>query len=280
MRHSRVARTIFAIMFISLFGVYIFLTHDTRTFSKDLESWGEATGMHRTGMAAAIKVTDETDEASEPVVITAPEATAEPEPTEMPEPELFNDKLPDIDINSWEYMLVNADNSAGEYAPPELATVGEISVDSRIADALKAMGDDAVAQGLSVFYSSGYRSYSEQAANFKRVCENNGISDGKDAQGFYISMPAGCSEHQTGLCCDITDHYYQIKDRSIENTEMYQYMCKHCHEFGFIVRYPDGKENITGVMYEPWHFRYVGIEAATYIMENNLTLEEFVALYR
>jgi hypothetical protein len=61
---------------------------------------------------------------------------------------------------------------------------------------------------------------------------------------------------------------------------MYQWMEAHCQEYGFIVRFPDGKEDITGIIYEPWHFRYVGVEAATYIMEHNLTLEEFVALYK
>ena len=61
---------------------------------------------------------------------------------------------------------------------------------------------------------------------------------------------------------------------------MYQWMEAHCQEYGFIVRFPDGKEDITGIIYEPWHFRYVGVEAATYIMEHNLTLEEFIALYK
>ena len=57
-------------------------------------------------------------------------------------------------------------------------------------------------------------------------------------------------------------------------------MAEHCQEYGFILRFPEGKESITGVMYEPWHFRYVGVDAATYIMENGLTLEEFVGLYQ
>ena len=153
-------------------------------------------------------------------------------------------------------------------------------VDSRIADALAAMAADTRAQGLSVYLSSGYRSYADQAANFLRVCRNNGVSDGKDSQGYYITMPAGHSEHQTGLCCDITDIYYPTKNRSIENTAMFQYMNAHCQEFGFILRFPDGMEPITGVMYEPFHFRYVGVEAAKYIAENNICFETFVSLYR
>jgi len=70
-----------------------------------------------------------------------------------------------------------------------------------------------------------------------------------------------------------------MKDASLANTALFQWMSAHCHEYGFIVRYPEDKQDITGIIYEPWHFRYVGIEAATYIMENGLCFEEFLALY-
>ena len=66
----------------------------------------------------------------------------------------------------------------------------------------------------------------------------------------------------------------------LESTATYQWMSQHCHEYGFIVRFPKGKDDITGIMYEPWHYRYVGVPAATYIMEHGLTLEEFVELYQ
>jgi D-alanyl-D-alanine carboxypeptidase len=186
---------------------------------------------------------------------------------------------PNIDITSWEFMLANGDNTINEYEPPEITYLEEIPLDSRIVEPIKAMVEDARNQGLNVYLSSGYRSYSEQAANFVRVCENNGITDGKNAEGYYITVPAGCSEHQTGLACDITDVYYPIKDESIANTETYQYMSQHCQDFGFIVRYPEEKREITGIMYEPWHYRYVGVEVAKYITENHLCLEEFLDLY-
>lgn len=223
-----------------------------------------------------------------------PEQTEEVEPTPEPSPTPdLNTPAgraearglpapPDIDIDSWEFMLANGENSIAEYVPPELAVVGTNSqkFDTRIVDALNAMVEDAQSKGLSVFVSSGYRSYSDQAANFTRVCQNNGVTDGKNAKGFYITMPAGCSEHQTALAADITDKYYELKDESIENTELFQYMKDHCQEFGFIVRFPKGMEKITGVMYEPFHFRYVGVEPATYIMENGICLEEFISLYK
>ena len=179
-------------------------------------------------------------------------------------------------------MLVNGDNSIGQYVPPSLEYLGEnqCPVDSRIAEPLIAFAQDAIDQGLPVYLSSGYRSYEAQAENFIRVCNNNGCTDGKGSDGLYITMPAGCSEHQTALCCDITDVYRATKKwQDVEPTETYQYMVKRCHEFGFILRYPNGKGDITGVMYEPWHYRYVGVEVATYITENGLTFEEFHQLY-
>ena len=201
---------------------------------------------------------------------------------------------PEIDVNSWEFMLANGDHSIGEYAPEQLAYLNQTAdemdiqygfnpnrcpVDSRIAQPLLDFARGCRDAGLPVYLSSGYRDYGTQAANFTRICQNNGVTDGKDSNGHYITMPAGCSEHQTALCCDITDRYYEIKNASIEQTETFQWLVEHCWEYGFIHRFPSGKEDVTGVMYEPWHFRYVGNEAAEYITRNGLVLEEFLALY-
>ena len=127
----------------------------------------------------------------------------------------------------------------------------------------------------SILAVSGYRTQKEQRAIYSDSLKANG----PDFTRRYVALP-NHSEHQTGLCCDITDIYYPTKNRSIENTAMFQYMNAHCQEFGFILRFPDGMEPITGVMYEPFHFRYVGVEAAKYITENNICFETFVSLYR
>ena len=98
-------------------------------------------------------------------------------------------------------------------------------------------------------------------------------------------FPPGTSEHSTGLAFDITDeylyyaNYYNMHDPTVADTEVYKWMAEHCQEYGFIVRYPEGKEQYYGMACYPGHFRYVGVEAATYIMENHLCLEEFLALY-
>lgn len=219
--------------------------------------------------AAQTQTAEVTEPSAAPTETPAP--TSAPAPTPTPGP--YSDK-PDIDITSWEYLLANSDNPIGNYAP-KLGTIEGQQLDARVIDAMKSFAAAARAQGLSVYLSSGYRSYDEQNYLYKRKVAQYG-----EAEAAKIVAPPGTSEHQTGLACDITDKYYQSKDSSLENTALYQWMSQHCQEYGFIVRYPKDKEDVTGIIYEPWHFRYVGVEAATYIMSKGLCLEEFVALYK
>ena len=287
---NRVGRAIIGILALVLFGFYTYRQDQIHWHSADVESWGPATGLHPEGFEAGVDMNAEQQQAPvqmnfttpEPAMPAVPEAPAElPEPT--PEPLRF-------DMSDWKYMLVNGDHSIDQYEPENLVYLNmtadetdlqtsynpnRIAVDARIAQPLLDMALGCKAAGLPVFLSSGYRSYSEQAANFTRICQNNGITDGKDANGHYITMPAGCSEHQTGLCCDITDRYREIKNDEIFQTETFRWLRDHCADYGFILRFPTGKEDITGVMNEGWHFRYVGLDAARYIMDHDLTLEEF-----
>ncbi len=207
----------------------------------------------------------------DPVAIpeeTTPEMTAE---TTSDRPA----DLPDIDITSWQYILANADHPIGDYTPETKLVENDQYVDYRIYDAITSFIADCRAAGNSVYLSSAYRSYDTQDYLFKRKVEQYGSEE----EAAKIVLPPGTSEHQTGLSADITEVYYEVKNRELENTDMYKWMAAHCQEYGFIVRYPDGKEDITDIIYEPWHFRYVGVEAATYIMEHDLTLEEFLAYY-
>lgn len=181
---------------------------------------------------------------------------------------------PDIDINSWEFILANPWNSIEDYYP-DVVQIEDIEVDYRIYDAMEAFVSDCRAAGNTVYLSSGYRSYDLQTYLFEKKCEEYD----EETAATIVARP-GTSEHQTGLAADITEEYYEYKNASLADTAMYQWMEAHCQEYGFIVRFPDGKEDITGIIYEPWHFRYVGVEAATYIMEHDLTLEEFIALYK
>ena len=124
-----------------------------------------------------------------------------------------------------------------------------------------------------MYILSGYRSYDVQANLFANYAAMHG-----EAQANTFSARAGQSEHQTGLAFDVGDAYhsgYNLQT-SIDQFPGVQWMMKHCAEYGFILRYPEGKQNITGYQYEPWHFRYVGVEAAKDIMASGLTLEEYL----
>ena len=222
-------------------------------------------------------------EESAPVVSPAPSyyvfpsmaVSPTPKPTPTPTPEA--DALPRIDIESWQYVLASATSPIGDYAPPELVTVENNQMfDSRAAVSLQNFIAAARAEGLNVCLSSAYRDYYTQQYLYNRKVDQLG---GDKEAAARIVLPPGTSEHQLGLCADITDQFYEVKTEALENTAMFQWMQAHCAEYGFIVRYPKDKQDITGVMYEPWHFRYVGEEAAQYMVAHNLCLEEFLALY-
>ena len=138
--------------------------------------------------------------------------------------------------------------------------------------ALVAMSDAAREAGYNLYLKSAYRSWSTQNTMYKnRLAKHNGKDDG------WVSK-AGASDHQTGLGCDVIPKSW-LKASGM-NSKMASepeciWMAEHCHEFGFILRYPADKEDVTEINFEPWHMRYVGIPAATYIMENGLCLEEF-----
>jgi D-alanyl-D-alanine carboxypeptidase len=232
----------------------------------------------RTGEEPATEPTPTAQTAPSPTLSPTPSPTPEPTPapTPVPTPEPTPD-IPNLDISSWEYLLVNAENLLGsDYAPELTELENGQKFDARAVDALKAFIDAARAEGLSVYLSSSYRSYAEQEYLYNRKVQQYG---GDTAIAATIVAPPGTSEHQTGLCCDITDQYYETKNSALEETELFQWMYAHCAEYGFILRYPKDKEDVTGIIYEPWHFRYVGDEAAAYIMEKGLCLEEFCTLY-
>ncbi|HEY4552457.1 MAG TPA: M15 family metallopeptidase [Bacillaceae bacterium] len=139
------------------------------------------------------------------------------------------------------------------------------------AQALEQMFLAAKKENIQLLAASGYRSYSRQVA----VLDAEISKVGKE-QAVQAVAPPGKSEHQTGLAMDITSESVKFGlTESFGETPEGQWLRDNAHKFGFILRYPKGKESITGYQYEPWHFRYVGTEAAKTIFENNWTLEEY-----
>ena len=161
--------------------------------------------------------------------------------------------------DGWALALVNETHPLDtSYAPAELYEVeSERSVDARIREPLDRMLADAEAAGLSMYVASAYRSYDQQRTVFN------------------ATIP-GTSEHATGLAVDIiASEYEALDDRQGETAEQ-QWLMEHCWEYGFILRYPPEKADVTGIIYEPWHYRYVGEAAAKEIHEQNITLEEYL----
>ncbi|WP_294411605.1 M15 family metallopeptidase [uncultured Ruminococcus sp.] len=130
------------------------------------------------------------------------------------------------------------------------------------------LSNAAAQEGLNIYLSSGFRSYDYQAQIYNNYCAR----DGQAAADTYSARP-GYSEHQTGLAIDVN----QIDDSFIGTPEAI-WLENHCHEFGFILRYPQGKQDITGYQYESWHIRYVGTDLATQIYNSGLTLEEYFGI--
>ena len=131
------------------------------------------------------------------------------------------------------------------------------------------MYDAAAKEGLYLKIVSSYRTEDYQRGLYNSYLKNNGFAHAEK----YSARP-GYSEHQTGLAVDINSLYV-----SFENSKEYKWLKEHAHEYGFIERYQKGKEYITGYAYEPWHYRYVGIDAAKIIHEQNITFEEYYAKY-
>ena len=186
------------------------------------------------------------------------------------------------DTDGWSLVLVNEEHPLDtSYVPEEMVEVEpERSVDIRIMDDLQAMLDDAKAQGLSMYVASAYRSYDDQCRVFNTTM-TEWIDQGYTPLDAYaetkksVAVP-GSSEHATGLAVDIIASAYEALDDRQGDTPEQQWLMEHCWEYGFILRYPPEKAEITGIIFEPWHYRYVGKTAAKEIKEQNITLEEYL----
>ncbi len=139
------------------------------------------------------------------------------------------------------------------------------------ADALERLFQAGEKEGVILYGVSGYRSYARQ----KQIYDRNVATRGVKATNAVSAQP-GSSEHQTGLTIDVSAKsvVYRL-DQSFGDTKEGKWLAKNAHSYGYIIRYPYGKAKITGYSYEPWHIRFVGKTVATYLYENNLTLEEY-----
>lgn len=141
-------------------------------------------------------------------------------------------------------------------------------VNSEAQAAFDEMQSDAAAEGLNIYISSGFRSYDYQAGLYQRYVDK----DGKEEADRYSARP-GHSEHQTGLAFDLNSI-----EESFANTAEGKWVNRNCYKYGFIIRYPSDKEDITGYKWEPWHIRYLGKETAQAVYDSGLCLEEYLGI--
>ncbi|MBR2923932.1 MAG: M15 family metallopeptidase [Clostridia bacterium] len=187
--------------------------------------------------------------------------------------------MPDKNIDG-KVFLVNRQHALNQrYVPSDLrdVLVHGISQDLRdeAAAALEALFQEAEAAGVPLSSVSGYRSYSKQATIYQRKVDSIGT---KEAD--RISARPGTSEHQLGLAMDVARKGSSQLNKGFINTEEGQWVAQNAHRFGFIVRYLEGYEDVTGYDYEPWHIRYVGVEHATAIYHSGVPMETYMSGYR
>lgn len=214
----------------------------------------------------------------------SPASAVEAQPLEPAEvPEEVPAEMPEaaVEEDAWQLRLVSAAHPLPEdFEVPELTKLkGGHAIDSRVYPALQQMMDDCRAAGLNPVICSSYRTHDKQEELFRKkvnTLRKQGYSqeEAETEAARWVARP-GTSEHETGLAVDIVDKSYQLLDEKQEQTPVQQWLMAHCAEYGFILRYPVEKSDLTGIGYEPWHYRYVGTEAAKAITEQGLCLEEY-----
>lgn len=191
-------------------------------------------------------------------------------------------------LDDWRMILVSPVSPMPDGYTVETKACNSDTTNNKLqteaADAFLQMKDAAAADGVTLHLQSGYRSVEYQSNLF-----NKQIQKWKDAgmneadateKAKTVVTPPGCSEHNCGLAADINSPEYWSLDEPFKNTNAYAWLCAHAEDYGFILRYPKDKEDITGIIYEPWHWRYVGVENARRINASGLCLEEYVEQLR
>ncbi len=169
------------------------------------------------------------------------------------------------------------------YAPEAADAANGKQLAAAAAAAYQQMEAAAEKDHVSLILCSGYRDYAYQQGLFEKRMkkyEKQGYNE-QDAAALAQTVVAkpGCSEHQTGLAADIVTDGYQGLDSGFAKTDAYAWLKRYAADYGFILRYPENRQAATGIIYEPWHWRYVGVENAQAITQSGLSLEEFVALH-
>lgn len=244
------------------------------------------------GTTSSASVKDEQEDpsvVSETVNADDPEA----EPSETLESEAVpvedNAPKPDPDDadNVWAMFLVNSKNPVSEEYCNGIETAfiyeswREYYMDTRMAEYMKQMLKAASEDGHQLIVVSAYRSVEYQQNNFDKSVQDRMDNRGMTYEEAYadtlkeVQLP-GYSEHNAGVAADImSDECIDMDDDSFKNTKAYAWLQEHAADYGFVLRYPEGKQDITGIIYEPWHYRFVGVYYAKLLTDRGITMEEY-----
>lgn len=201
--------------------------------------------------------------------------------TDQLQKKLKEAQIKNPEVRPWYLTLVNNTHPMEEGYVPKLAEVNsENSVDERILEPLKQMLKDAEKAGMSMYVCSGYRSVERQKELYN-LYMGQAVREGKSYWDALVETQSGTaypgrSEHGMGLAVDIISNRYTNLDEKQQETPEAKWLMANCYKYGFILRYPVNKTEITGIKYEPWHYRYVGKEDAEKITKQGITLEEYL----
>lgn len=220
------------------------------------------------------------------LVKSASSKQAKPQPPEINTKNITNSPPEPIDLSSWQYILVNYNHPVTQEFIDNLKLVNtpegygpQLQVDERIYSQLEQMLSAAKADGVELYICSAFRLVEYQTKLFNAQVDeqlNRGLSKEHaiEEAASWVAKPS-CSEHHTGLALDIVAPSHQTLDDDFEITDAFAWLYKNSPKYGFILRYPKNKKDITHVNYEPWHFRFVGVDKAQEITDSGLCLEEY-----
>lgn len=233
---------------------------------------------NQTSSAAEEETTEETT--AEPVTDSPQVSEPQTEEASAKAPKKSATVFSVTDPDNWMTAIINTEYPLPDSYSPTLANAidgSDIQLDSRVAEHYAQMYAAAKQAGCVLTPYSGYHTYTLQDNTYKRKVNfylSSGMSNEEaEAKTRRQVLPAGCSEHNAGLSMDIVS-----ASSDFVNTKEYKWLCENAQNYGFILRYPEEKTEITGVSFEPWHWRYVGEKAAKEMKESNLCLEEYLGL--
>ncbi|TYS67880.1 M15 family metallopeptidase [Sutcliffiella horikoshii] len=240
------------------------------------EAWEEFFEKEEDGRDVVVAPEEPEEEA--PPTEEEPEEVSEPDEASEPEaiPVVANPGAMNVMVNKF-WSLPEGYRPGDLMRPNVPFSFGDENSDrsklrAEAAESLEIMFNVAKGEGIELYARSGFRSYETQAAIFK----NEVATFGYEQAVLYVALP-GTSEHQTGLAMDITAKSVGLElVEELEGTAEGKWLAENAHHYGFILRYPKGKTNITGYAFEPWHFRYVGVDIAGEIYAKGITLEEYL----